>query len=79
MGLGECAAIIILLSSAVNWHQKTYSHIKEASTVTDHALDLLCNQGNNISLVVSVVEASETTSKVIVPLKRAVNRRLSCC
>ena len=63
VGPGECAAIIILLSLAVKWRQKTYSYIKEAATVTDHALDLLCNQGNNISLVVPIAEDSETHFK----------------
>lgn len=60
MGLGECVAIIILLSSVVKWHQKIYFYIKETSILAVHAFDLLCNQGNNSSLVVSSVEIFET-------------------
>lgn len=60
VGLGECVAIIILLSSVVKQHQKIYFYIEDASILAVHALDLLCNQGNNSSLVVSIVETFET-------------------
>ena len=64
---------------AVQWHQKTYFYIKQASIVTDHALDLLCDQGNNISLAVPIVLSPlRLTSEVIVPLTTAVNLRLRC-
>lgn len=59
MGFGECAASIVLLTSVVKWHQKIRKCVEDASVLAVHALDLLCNQGNNSSLVVSV-ETFET-------------------
>lgn len=47
-------------NSVVQWHQKIYFYIKEASILAVHAFDLLCNQGNNSSLVVAIVETFET-------------------
>lgn len=60
VGLGGCVNIIILLSSIVTSHQKIYFYVKEASILAVYAFDLLCILGNNTSLVVPIVETSET-------------------
>lgn len=63
MGFGECVAIIILLSSVVKEYQKIYFYTKKASMLAVHAFDSLCNQGNNSSSVVSIVETFERHSR----------------